>query len=305
MNPFRCLADAVVAEGLACLVRVASTQGSAPREANAWMVVRPSGAFNGTIGGGALEWNAIGRAQARLKAREMAVLFEDVALGPALGQCCGGRVALQFEIFDPGDMPRLNQLLHLQGNRIIAAKDNAGRVQRRPAMRGEQPGRDEWPECFEEAVTPVLLFGAGHVARALVLALAPLPFSVRWIETRDKAFPALVPGAVTCVVTDAPATEAGEATAGSFALVMTHSHALDLEIVAAALGARQFSYVGLIGSATKRARFGSQLQQAGLTPEQIRTLHCPIGLPDLPDKEPSIIAASVAADLLRRRAGGM
>lgn len=304
MNFFRCLADAVEADGAACLVRVASTEGSVPREKGAWMVVRPSGHFNGTIGGGALEWDALHRARARFAGHKPPAEWQSIVLGPALGQCCGGRVTLQFENFDRSDRDNLLALAHAGHARIIAGKDRNGRVQRRMAGVDEAPGADEWLEHGDADMTPLLLFGAGHVARSLVLALAPLPFAVRWIETRRDAFPPHVPAGAQCVLTEMPQREIASAQSGSFALVMTHSHALDLEIVSAALTAPAIVYAGLIGSASKRARFASQLQKAGVTAEQIAKLHCPIGLPDLPGKEPSIIAASVAADMLRRRAWG-
>ncbi|MGL5735223.1 MAG: xanthine dehydrogenase accessory protein XdhC, partial [Beijerinckiaceae bacterium] len=146
-------------------------------------------------------------------------------------------------------------------------------------------------------------FGAGHVAQALVLALAPLPFSVRWIDGRDGVFPAAVPGSVVCVASRDPAAEIAQAPADAMVLVMTHSHALDLDIVMAALASQRLGYVGLIGSASKRARFVAQLAKAGLDAATLARLICPVGLPGLPGKEPAVIAASIAADLLMRRAG--
>jgi xanthine dehydrogenase accessory factor len=82
---------------------------------------------------------------------------------------------------------------------------------------------------------------------------------------------------------------------------MTHSHPLDYSIAAAALRRPDLGFVGLIGSATKRARFASQAQKLGISEQQIARLVCPIGLPDIRDKEPSIIAAAVAAQLLIER----
>jgi xanthine dehydrogenase accessory factor len=133
-----------------------------------------------------------------------------------------------------------------------------------------------------------------------VLALAPLPFSVRWLDDREDAFPGHVPANATPVRMKDPAAEIAGAPANALILVMTHDHPLDMAITAAALG-RGFPYVGLIGSATKRARFEKRFREMGLTQGQIRALVCPIGLPGIKAKEPAVIAASVAAQLLQVR----
>jgi xanthine dehydrogenase accessory factor len=153
-------------------------------------------------------------------------------------------------------------------------------------------------ERFGDASAPVLLFGAGHVGRALALALAPLPFRVRWVDTRADAFPRLVPANATPVhAEDAPA-EASAASAGTLVMVMTHSHPLDLAVVEAALRRDDLGGVGLIGSATKRARFLRRLREAGLPATALARLTCPVGVPGIGGREPAVIAASVAAQLL-------
>lgn len=301
MNPFGSLLQAVRAEQAACLVRIARSDGSAPRDVDAWMVVRPSGQFHGSIGGGALEFNAIAQARKLLADGRTALETQNVALGPGLGQCCGGRVMLHYENFSQNDLASL-ELLSVQAPVcLIASVDSDGRVARRPQRAGEMPVDGAWREHYATQPTSLLLFGAGHVARALVVALAPLPFAVRWIETRANAFPDLAPANVQCIETAVPQAEIASAPAGSFALVMTHSHALDLEICASALRSKDIVYTGVIGSLTKRARFLSQLAQAGLDEQRMAALVCPIGLPGLAGKEPAVIAASVAADLLMRR----
>jgi xanthine dehydrogenase accessory factor len=146
----------------------------------------------------------------------------------------------------------------------------------------------------------VLVYGAGHVGAAVVRALAPLPFAIRWIDARAGLAADPPPGA-TVVETPLPEAEAAAAPREAFHLVLTHSHALDLEIVAAAL-ARGAAFVGLIGSATKRATFRRKLAARGLPEASLAALTCPIGLPGLRDKRPAVIAASVAADLLLRDA---
>ncbi len=144
----------------------------------------------------------------------------------------------------------------------------------------------------------MLLFGAGHVGRALALALAPLPFAVRWIDSRRDAFPAYAPANVALIHSSEPAGELAAAPDGALVVVMTHSHALDLDIVAAALAAERFCFVGLIGSSTKRARFLSQMRAAGISEAALARLVCPIGAPVLESKDPAVIAASTAVQLL-------
>ena len=261
------LLDALAAEGAAALVTLAEVEGSSPRDAGARMVVRPSGGFHGTIGGGALEWSAIEQARRALARGRGASETRTMLLGPDLGQCCGGRVRLTIETFGPRD--------------IEALKSRFGE------------------ETSDE--TPLLLFGAGHVGRALVLALAPLPFQVRWIDTRADAFPAAIPTNATPVHTPEPLLEIDAAPGGAFVLAMTHSHPLDLDIVSRALAGRRFAFVGLIGSDTKRARFESQMRTMGLTQRDIDALVCPIGAPALRDKAPAVIAAATATQLLLAR----
>ena len=161
-----------------------------------------------------------------------------------------------------------------------------------------QPGDGGWIESIGTSARAVYLFGAGHVGRALALALAPLPFAVRWIDPRRDAFPAAAPANVALVFAPEPAAEVAGAPDGALIVVMTHSHALDLEVVAAALKAGRFGFVGLIGSSTKRARFLSQMRSAGLAEAALARLVCPIGVPGLESKDPAAIAASTAVQLL-------
>jgi xanthine dehydrogenase accessory factor len=153
-------------------------------------------------------------------------------------------------------------------------------------------------ERFGEVTTPVLLFGAGHVGRAVVLALAPLPFVVRWIDGRPGQFPQYMPQNAVMVCADGAETEIAEAPREAMVVVMTHSHALDFDITIRALRRDDLGYVGLIGSETKRARFVNQARQMGITEAQIDRLVCPIGIPQIKGKEPAVIAATLAAQLL-------
>ncbi len=262
--------DAVTRGGSAALVTLSRAEGSTPRDADAFMVVLPSGGFYGTIGGGALEWEVLRQARAALEGGSAGAQTFTHSLGPGLGQCCGGRVSGRIEVFDAGRRGELMALMEAEG--------------------GGEP------------LTPLLLFGAGHVGRALVLALAPLPFRTRWIDQRADAFPAAMPANATAAAPAPPLAEIAAAPAGAFVLVMTHSHALDLEIVSAALAARRFAYVGLIGSAAKRARFETRLRASGLAETDLARLVCPIGMAGVSGKHPAVIAAATAAQLLQARA---
>ncbi len=155
-------------------------------------------------------------------------------------------------------------------------------------------------ERFGGRPPEVWLFGAGHVGRALILALAPLPFAVTWIDERRGQFPSVLPGRVRTIESRNAAAELIAAPSNAAVVVMTHSHPLDLEIVHAALAAERFAYVGLIGSASKRARFLQRLRNAGLRDDLADTLVCPIGSPRIRSKAPAAIAAGVAAQLLER-----
>ena len=246
-------------------VSVERAQGSTPREAGASMLVLESGEIAGTIGGGALEWEAQRLAGKMFEKDAPSLMRHEMALGPELAQCCGGRMALRFELLTPADVARAAELAR------------------------------------EADLTPLALFGAGHVGRALVLALAPLPFSIRWIDARATIFPDAVPGNVTKIAPLDPAGEIAGLAPNSFVLVMTHSHPLDLDIVARALVAGSFPFIGLIGSSTKRMRFEKRLAEAGVPGSAIAQLVCPVGIEGIEGKEPATIAASMAARLLIAR----
>ena len=254
------------------------------REVGARIVVTPLG-FHGTIGGGTLEWQAIAKAQALLGKPSQHKLSSH-SLGPDLGQCCGGRVKLVTEVFAK------NNLVEAKG---FAAQEVKGVF----AVTGRILEPD-FVEQFGDSNRMLYLFGAGHVGRALILALAPLPFNVIWVDPREGAFPQAVPSNAATILSETPAAEIVGALSGSFALIMTHSHGLDLEIVDVVLRNSNFAFVGLIGSATKRARFIRRLREAGVPDENIGKLVCPIGISSIKSKHPAAIAAATAAQLLER-----
>ena len=314
MRVWERIVDLLGRERRVALVTVVEARGSTPREAGARMIVLPSGGFSGTIGGGALEWQALGAAQAALARGGDGVRLRDIALGPELGQCCGGRVKLAIELIGADE---------LELARALAAREAAGPLvtvsrcapdgaaERRLADAAEIAALGPAAvlltrsgallQRFEDAATPLHLFGAGHVGRALVLALAPLPFRVTWIDPRPGAFPERVVGAVSLLDAAEPDAALEAAPSGAFILVMTHSHALDLDIVAAALQDARFPYIGLIGSLTKRARFLARLREIGLGDAAEQRLTCPVGMTALRSKLPAAIAAGIAVELLLRR----
>ncbi len=269
------LIDAVEREGRAVVVLVAEAQGSAPREAGAAMLVTPSG-ISGTVGGGTVEHRAVARAREMLGGEEeRGPVTLDFPLGPELDQCCGGRMRLAFARFGIADLEALHRT-----SGTLALWDGG------PVL-AEAPRRQ-----------PVLIYGAGHVGRALAAALAPLPFAVRWIDDRLDAFPGEMPPGIAAVATPLPEAEVKAAPSGAFHVVLTHSHALDLEVVTALMDRGDFGFLGLIGSATKRALFLRRLAERGIPEDRRARLVCPIGIPGLGDKRPAVIAASVAVQLL-------
>jgi xanthine dehydrogenase accessory factor len=293
--------------GRAAMVTIAATRGSSPREAGARLIVHPDGAFTGTIGGGTLEWRAIAVAQSVLADHQgKKAQLRTFTLGPELGQCCGGSVDLVFELITDEQRDAVLDFARREeaGRLATIGTVSAAGVERRVA-----DGEDMAPgsatltgnvlrEGFGEDRRPLILFGAGHVGRALVLALAPLPFAVTWVDPRPDAFPTFVPPNVSLRGFNDPADALADAASGTFVLVMTHSHPLDLALVHAALADDRFPYVGLIGSKSKRARFEHRLAEAGVARDRIASLVCPIGVDGVRSKPPAIIAAATVAEHL-------
>jgi xanthine dehydrogenase accessory factor len=250
----------------AVLVRVAETQGSVPREAGTWMAVFAD-AIVGTIGGGHLEYESIARARALLAGEVpgRADALVRVALGPSLGQCCGGVVQLRFERVEAGDAA---------------------------ALRLDAP-----------RLTPVALFGGGHVGHALARVLVPLPFALTWIDSRDGVFPDSLPPRVACEHSEPVQAAVPGLAPQSRVLIMSFSHAEDLDIVAACLKRQReqgdLPFIGLIGSKSKWAAFRHRLEARGFTAEELAHVTCPIGVPGITGKEPEVIAVAVAAQLLQ------
>ncbi|MGI4779011.1 MAG: xanthine dehydrogenase accessory protein XdhC [Janthinobacterium lividum] len=250
------------------LVRIEATEGSVPRETGTWMAVWADG-LTGTVGGGRLEFQAEAAARASL-IDHVALPGGDgrcrYPLGPSLGQCCGGVVHLSYRRANAADAPAL---------------------------------RDE----FTARLPPVALFGGGHVGAALARLLATLPFAVRWIDSRDGVFASVLPAQIVAEHSDPVQAAVAGLAAGSRVLVMSFSHAEDLDIVVACLQRLRahddLPYIGLIGSRTKWATFRHRLEARGFTEAELARVTCPIGVPGIGGKEPEVIAVAVAAQLLQ------
>ncbi len=305
-------------------VTVATTRGSTPREAGARMLIDRNHAC-GTIGGGHLEQCALEHARALLAQHAAGctppVRIERFVLGARLGQCCGGVVELAFETVTPATRAWVDRAraLHATGSdwlRIATVGDSCVEVWPAAAapaaarhalgmagavladVAGERLLIDAW----RAPTLHVALFGAGHVGRALVEVLGRLPLRVTWIDARDDEFPPQMPHNVRPVVSEQPEAEVRGLPPASAVLIMTHSHALDFELVRAWLERGDFRFLGLIGSRSKRAAFAHRLHARGYDAAGVRRLRCPIGLSGIAGKEPEVIALAIAAQLLSLRA---
>lgn len=243
-------------------VEITATRGSAPRDAGTVMRVSATDSF-GTIGGGALEHRAIATAR-QLLAEGRSELEETLPLGPGLGQCCGGSVALRY-------------------SRAAKAADGSAPLALDPALLPSQP------------FGPLWVWGAGHVGRAVISSLsATNAFEITWVDNGRGRFPTKVPAAVTALPSADMPRLAAHAPEAAHHLIFTYSHDIDLALCAALLR-RGFASCGVIGSATKWARFQRRLRASGLNPAPIT---CPIGDP-AQGKHPDQIAHSTATALLR------
>jgi xanthine dehydrogenase accessory factor len=247
----------------AVLVQVRDSRGSVPREAGTRMLVAADDVA-GTIGGGHLEWQAITRARDLLAAGTPTKQDQTIALGPTLGQCCGGALTLAYSPWSADELaawPEVPPRFHLQ------------------------------------------LYGAGHVGRAIVALLAGIDCRVEWIDERESEFPPAggEPPHIQRVCVEPVEAEVPNAPPGACYLILTHSHDLDLRITEAVLRRGDFGFCGLIGSETKRARFEHRMQERGIMPEALARLTCPIGVPGITGKEPEVVAIAAVAQLLQAR----
>jgi len=308
------------------LVTVALVEGSGPREAGAKMRVTLDGQAD-TIGGGHLELRAVEIAKTMLATGDTHARLERFALGPSLGQCCGGVVHLAFEYVDASLTELLTALRERRQHdswKVTALDDDAASalfdaagtlIAGMPAQAPDTFSRERATHVAQDGqgrrwlVDPCLaprahltLFGAGHVGAAIVRALAHLPCNITWVDEREDMFsaalPAGLPDNVRIAATDTPEEFVAMAPPGGSFIVMTHSHALDQRLTEAIMARDDAGWFGLIGSHTKRKQFEHRLQARGVPDERIAAMVCPIGMPGIRNKAPAVIAASVACQLL-------
>lgn len=296
------LTELVRLHGRVARIVIASHAGSSPRETGVAMHVWSDGQCD-TIGGGTLEFRATEQARGMLAGGQATQLVK-MPLGPALGQCCGGSVVLAIECFSHDTLP--------DADGFFARPVQAGAPRSLAVQRLLKGGRnrslpltttlkDGWLiEPLSTQKQPLWIYGAGHVGRALVDTFADLPFAVTWVDTDRSRFPVDIRPDVTPLIAADPALVVRHAPDDADHLILTYSHALDLELCHRIL-CRPFRTLGLIGSKTKRARFRTKLQALGHSPAQISRINCPIGDPAL-GKEPKAIALGVAAELIRSTA---
>jgi len=323
----------------ACLVTIAMTRGSAPREVGAKMLVTSDRTF-ATVGGGELEYQCA-RIACQILAEPESVesRLRKFTLGANCGQCCGGVVEVMFERIAASRSSWVSKLSDLYATRTAAAVvteiGSAGKAVITQQHVVEDPAGTATDESIVETARSILLdgsgaclntvddgngrkrrimiepvacsdfniavFGAGHVGTATIAALSRLDCNVRWIDNRRGIFPGLALPKVAFLESEQPGLEVGAMPAGSHFLVMTHSHALDFEICDRILRREDFAYCGLIGSLSKRRRFERMMRQQGLSESLLDRLTCPIGISGIAGKSPQDIAVAVSAQLLRIR----
>lgn len=307
--------------GAVVRILVASVRGSAPRESGTSMLVDPNG-IAGTIGGGQLEWSAIAVARHMLTdSNAPAAQLQKLILGPQLAQCCGGAVQVWLERYTVADLPilRCAEEAATRTHAILATRLSDSKVERRvlrhPALdeaaknmihTGEQVelvsnhGNTSLRERLDRPRPAIWLYGAGHVGQAVARVLATLPVQLTWIDSRPELLPTALESSVQIKLANDPVATLADAPPGALFVVMTHSHALDYQLCKTILESGHPAWLGLIGSNSKSARFRSRLLEDGVPEDRVRSLVCPIGLGDIDSKLPSVIAVSVAAQLMQR-----
>jgi len=240
------------------LIKLVKTQGSTPRDAGARMIVGRERLF-GTIGGGSAEWVAIQTARGFIEGADF-IADQTITLGPQIDQCCGGVLEITYHLVDETMRPKITEY-----TQTVTA-------------------------------TEVLIFGAGHTGLALANALQPLSMNITIIDTRPEYVTAITDHKLLNLAV--PEEAVRSANPQSIYVITTHDHSLDFLITAEALSRNDAYYVGMIGSSTKRAVLKSWMGDHDYNEHLVDNLHCPIGGSKVKNKQPEIIAAMCAAEIL-------
>ena len=296
------------------LISIIEKKGSVPRGAGTRMLLRNDGSIFGTISGGQLEWTMMQHGTEILSHHNGHYFtLRSQTLGPGIGQCCGGSVTVGLEHISPAYLSKAKEFMELEQNGGFECKvkfSNQGKIIRE-LVTGHNSNTNEldldnnkvhqekfFIENYNELCRQLTIFGAGHIGQALMLAIAPLPFDVTWVDSRKSIFPKVTPRNFRCIVEKEPVNVLANTPDNSFIIITTHSHSLDQEITFAALQDDRFAYVGLIGSESKKASFKNRLLKIGLPESKFNKLVCPIGINGIQSKNPAAIATATAAQLL-------
>ncbi|MGI9498412.1 MAG: xanthine dehydrogenase accessory protein XdhC [Geminicoccaceae bacterium] len=329
------LEECIEAGRPATLVTIADAKGSSPREAGVKMLVTETDSA-GTVGGGNLEHEAIRIARSMLAEDRKENLLRRFALGPALGQCCGGNTQLLFEpvVAPPDDWldplrafartkkpsvltsaidGETSGKLMVTLEKTIGAADpglltSARALLKKAGNAGARLWTDTAGKTYLLEQNPghhgdVLLIGAGHVGKALADVLGTLPFAVTWADNRPEQYPDDIAANITVRCTPHLEQVIDQAAKDTIYLVMTYSHDMDFALCARVLQRGDFRYLGLIGSKTKRARFEKTMQDLGIDQALVDRVVCPIGMPSISSKQPAVIAVATAAQILAAPSG--
>ena len=239
--------------------KIINVKGSSPNKINDFMLVAPKDIF-GTIGGGNLEYLVIEESKLMLKNKSKRKKL-NIPLGPGIGQCCGGYVEI---------------ILTLHKNTDAAMKD------------------EKVNDSFKE---DLYIFGAGHIGQALIETIGNLNFTTYLIDSREEYLKMSVNKDVNYLLSKEPWKVVNKLKDNSYYVVLTHSHEYDLKILNEIL-TKKFTFVGLIGSTTKKKRFFKRLTENGHDKNIIKKIECPIGVDIGNSKDPNEIAFSIITRLI-------
>ncbi len=283
-------------------ITLIKVQGSTPRNLHAMMIVDNGVKIYGTIGGGALEFTAIKRAQKILQHKNESHYrtIETMPLGPNLGQCCGGSVKILYELID--EQAHEYYQHHIEsGTEKIAIPLESGV----PLTATEFTNyllHGHYIMTLSHPSKHLYLYGAGHVARALIYHLQKFDVQIHWTDIDKTRFPDEiaddVANEIECLCHSDLSLIAQHAQPDSYHLIMTHDHAFDLQIIDRLLARDDTYFLGLIGSKTKKARFCKRLEEMGHDEAKIAKIICPIGIKEVAEKSPHAIAIAIIAQLL-------